>query len=216
MARVTARQAQVRTRAKAKKFQERDERAQILNQAREKYLRQLSILGVALRVQNDKKPLINNNTSSAKKPPTTNHKITDYYSVRSKGRENVPLTPPLVGRNQRQPRAKITSCINGSTDGEWPLVITLGDTDDESDTEVEDDTSSRLHSETNEENDEDLRSNPSISETEPFAGNISHTSMLSPFIDPNFSIKLDEDLEIVDMLPPIALRDHPVVDLEED
>lgn len=216
MVRVTARQAQVRTRAKTRKFQERDDRAQILNRAREKYLHQLSILGVAFRAHNDKKPLINNNTSRTKKPPTPNHKITDYYSVRSRGRENVPQTPPQVGRNQRHSTGKITSASNGSTDGKWPLVITLGDTDDESETDIESDIPDSPRSETNDENEEYVQSNPSTIETETPARNLTQRSIESPFSDPNFSIRLDEDLEIVDMLPPIALRDHPVFDLEEE
>lgn len=35
------------------------------------------------------------------------------------------------------------------------------------------------------------------------------------FEELNLKVHIDEDIEIVDMLPPIPLRNHPVYDIDE-
>lgn len=222
MARVTARQAF--TRARSKKFQELDRKAKELRQAKQRFFQQ--ILGVVNTKNNkpsERKPVsqlpssssLSSTlvTSSNKHNQMLNHKITEYYSVKAKGRENVPQTPPRLGRNIRQHRNKSNNnTYNSSIDGD-PIVITIEDTDDEqdldTDNEVENDIQDRLSQDykTSEDTSDDERDE---------CGSTSGRPLESPFMDPNFSIKLEEDLEIVDMLPPIALRDHPVIDLDQE
>lgn len=222
MARVTARQAF--TRSRTKKFQERDQKAKELKLAKQKFIQQ--ILGVVNarnnRQPSERKPVSQTSTSSSStssnnKHQVLNHKITDYYSVKAKGRENVPQTPPRLGRNlKQQQRKKDSNSFHDSSIDSEPLIITIGDTDDEeeeedlkTDNEAENNVQDRLSQDykTSEDSSYDERDEN---------GSTSGSQLESPFVDPNFSIKVEEDLEIVGMLPPIALRDHPVIDLDEE
>lgn len=206
MVRVTARQAF--TRSRVKKLHERDERAKQLNVAKKKFQQlQLSVLGVSIKSRGPKKA---NQALNSNKTITPNRKITDYYSVRSRGTENIPLSPPQVGRSPEYLSRKLDMSIYIPADGQ-PIVITLDDTDEESENEI---IQERLRF--CERSDDYSSRNPSISSDEPKPNveDTSPTPLRSPFNDPNFSIKLEDDLEIVDILPPIPLRDHPVVDLE--
>lgn len=126
-----------------------------------------------------------------------NRKITDYYSICSRGRENCPKTPPtlkpLSYRLISMESLNITDTYKtGETNKRKSRAetITICDTDDEDKVVIR--------------------------------NKLTTQKLMLPKYSLNNNVKQemdqeesDEDVEIVEMLPPIPLRNHPVHDLED-
>lgn len=149
---------------------------------------------------------------SKKEIAKDNKKITDYYPVASRGRENLAMSPistishlttsmalnSTSGRPKRSP--KKMPAIQKQRKVE---IVTICDTDDEDDIVR----SNRLIT-------EKLKQSEKICQLD-----LKHSIKLS---DPE-GIKQeltdctgDADIEIVEVLPPIPLRDHPIYDLDDE
>lgn len=212
MARVTARQAF--TRAKVRRTLARASNSRNLNESTKGFANQVSRLGaLKLTQQHISGPSIedaNNNllgglaaatvskrsSRKATKSSITAHnrKITDYYPVLLRGRENVPKSPQqVVSPRLRGPQPSFQEHIE---------VITIDSSDEES----------------------NQHSSPSTSDTfrmktEPLDHKCQLPQALGlkiSFDNLNIDSKLDEEIEIVDMLPPIPLRKHEIFDIEAD
>lgn len=207
MARTTARQAF--TRSRAKRVSNREAAAKAMKAAREKFLQQLSVLGAAINQKSDKKPVtVPMENSNTRKPVLQNHKITEYYLVMSRGRENVPKSSRQIertldihpnkslGRGETFNKGPLSSHISAGNSTVGHEVITLDDSDDDGEEAIN--RSQIMLGYTSDNNTSDMES-----------------SVESPFTDSNISLRVGDDIEIVDMLPPIPLRDHPVVDLDD-
>lgn len=238
MGRITARLAS--TRARSRRENKREETTRTLQEARTRYINQLSGLGIMrnpesrLLIQSNENSISESTISDnreakpkslprgkiqLRKAAEDNRKITDYYQLIHRGRENLVKSPLHIIRapsasdrlsnssvftNYERPKLNMTtrrsSRNSGSTDVE---VITL--TDSEDCEENNNCSSNRI---------------PEVKYKLPPAERIECSSSLvseTSFKDLNIEgVKIDEDIEIVEMLPPIPLRDHPLVDLEED
>lgn len=233
MARITARQAF--TRSRARRENQRSEQARVINEARRKYIRQLTDLGL---MATENRQVTNSSlddddssgSGSQKSEPSkfprklpihgrkirlrrgaeNNKKITDYFTVQSRGRENLPKSPQLIVRTSTNtttttPRQLSRTGTPSSTprysrEGNIHSdveIVTLSDSDDDSN----DNTVSSIACHLSVKSEQfDNSDNPSLPITSPFK---------------DLSVKVDEDIEIVDMLPPIPLREHPVFEIEE-
>lgn len=251
MARITARQAQTRSRTRRENTRSRAKNAR--EEIRQNYLRQVAELRDRIRASqssgaDEMKPpagpqdddndndsannwpakirlqKVSNTKKVSRRANHNNRKITDFFQIFSRSRENIPKSPPPLPpiiRPQSQGRLgpRIEPLISrNSTDIE---VITISSDSDSSsqcdqDEEDEDDYSG----------DEDAYGHDAKQAESPDSPPSTHpnpdTLDCKPLIIPsdkffarlNTSMAADDDLEIVDMLPPISLRDHPVVDLE--
>ena len=204
MARITARQAF--TRAKSRQDKRKSELARTLLQARDRYINQLVTAGISYRDENpfrnlSKRTLTHPEDSGrplqmAKRKAATanNKKITDYFPVTTEGREN-------VFKNSHTKRQSTSSRLNisSSFDLNGTEIITIGDSGSES-----------FDDNNNHSNHHQLPQHD-VKPCQPLNVNNLNTS----FQELNFSLQVDDDIEIVEMLPPIPLRDHPVFDLDE-
>jgi len=229
MARTTARQAF--TRARSRREKGRYEATKTRLAARTKYLQLMSDLkeiaetqsatnssrsANALRpasqeIDNSLPQASSKSRARSRKNVSQNTKITDYYTVLSRGRENMSKSPPHETRSQillRPSRGenptdhrKAQGITSNRAVIDNPETITISDSEETDGGHV-----------TNVFTDRRMKFDPdpaNPSDASPLVKlNVS-------FKDLNVSVKVDEDIEIVDMLPPICLRDHPVVDLED-
>lgn len=211
MARMTARQAAQRTRTR--------------REPRGRSLRQISNVGVVSGINNlslpvvdyernnelipSVKPIIQRRVPKARQILTNNTKITDFFPVLTRGRDNVksPQIAPRIG-SQRSPSNYIgrndisdvpaaTVCLPEVRTGESSITNFINSSDANSNYSA-----SRIP----------LTTGPSVKR------NLYESEVPK---EPCDSFKLlncstyDEDIEVVTILPPISLRDHPVVDLNE-
>lgn len=149
-------------------------------------------------------------------------KITDYFAVRPRGCEGIPKSPKVTRKpkkisnlnalNGRNSVASTPNSLSGSDDNNKVEVISLIDSDDDCDgldsTNLgSSKRSSRVH-------------NDLMSLKSEWKRRISRTdsSKKEPCGNSKVNSQTDEDVEIVEILPPIPLRDHPTfyVEGEED
>lgn len=211
MARITARQAY--TRAKLKRERRRHDLDKAMIEARDRYIRQLSDIGILVQDENTdqrSRPTRTNNNigSNNKRSPglkrslTQNTKITDFFAVLSRGRDNVPKFQAC--RRSSSSKLNVTSSLGQNA----IEVITI----DDSETETCDDNNNNSNQISKH---CDLIPQQIQSDVKPFQ-HLNISNLGTSFEELNLKVKVDEDIEIVEMLPPIPLRNHPVFELEED
>lgn len=157
-----------------------------------------------------------------------NRKITDFYQVIKRDRENILKTPPTI-----RTRALAVSQISNdtmqttasTTAQKWPKplpsdpaseIILICDSEDEDDadsgarnvehTKIMGIENSIIYDQTS---NSELLLNLKLN-----SGCSSPSSELENFKDLTVAKKADDDIEVLDILPPIPLRDHPVFDLD--
>lgn len=133
---------------------------------------------------------------------TPNWKITDYFAVLSKGRENVPKSPQSLARAQRATNRLRQSLKSKCAPEVDALLITISDSEDDN----PDHDKPLIASDDRKivEIKSDIKTETDPIKTEPC--NIDFNEI------PDDS---NEDIEIITTLPPISLRDHPVLELED-
>lgn len=221
MARVTARQAF--TRAKSKRTKDKSASDRALLEARRRYIRQLGQVGIQVEgasqlMQEQDRPVSKAQTNIIKKRPSptrnaaiTSRKITDYFAVT----KNLDLITRV-----RKPMARITS----TRDQNGVEVITI----DEDDSDIPDSNNNHDNNENNNISLETLNSSdwssssggstPGSSKNgdiKPLRCKLDLSNLGKSFDELNLRVPIDEDIEIVDMLPPIPLRNHPVFDIDD-
>lgn len=227
MARITARQAYTRTRTKREQRKAESNRA--ILEARNRYIRQLSDVG--LIVQNETNQMRsgpNDNTSGPSKFDHTmqtasgkrktrisktnvnNRKITDYFPILTKGRENIQKSPIPITRGNRLRFFQVRRQSCSSSDQVECITINSDcESDDDNNNNIKD--NSVAQAQATIEN--------TICKIEPTNINqrkLSLSKLDTSFGELNIKVIVDDDVEIVDMLPPIPLRDHPVHELDDD
>lgn len=251
MARVTARHAF--TRSKAKRQKQRDAEKNQLTDARRIYLLHLAEM---LNIQG--KPNGGGESSGVPKvgqqngdntnpralirqPLASNRKLTDFYPVYSRGRENIPKSPPapkVRGPSiYRQHSTNLRPLRPGS-----PELIIIDDSSDDDDGESNRSLgNSYCSNRSTDSNPTDTENVAPPSESRPTLidqnanivpqANSHHFSVSVPALKDvkpiilnsngpipqldNLSLSVDEEVEITAFLPPIPLRDHEVFDLED-
>lgn len=228
MARVTARTAY--TRARSRRENSRAETTRQVAEARSRYVQQMADLAsISAKVANtenlptaQKIKLSTKCEAMFKKAAAENRKITDYYHVLSKGRENVPKSPSQIARVRRistphmmapivrRPRpVSNVSCSSPCNSDHIDDVecITISDTE-------EDTLGSSIAHENSEINNNENDTSGTPRRRTPVKSEILN-SPLAKISPEEITAKIDDDIEITDILPPIPLRDHPVYEVEE-
>lgn len=175
--------------------------------------------------QKETKPRANlsNKRTRRKKSSENSKKITDYFSYVSC--ENIPECNPFVTSNGIKSSPKYIQNINSTNsnifaqrsnntndvtsrdlNGNDIVTVTISDTEDDDESKVE-------------QNNTDQVGNKSMINYQPSINIIPRLEGLSlTGLSISFSQNVkteDEDLEIIDFLPPIPLRDHQVHELED-
>lgn len=153
-----------------------------------------------------------------------NKKITDYFSSSKK----LDLFMSSLTKKNKSPRT--TSCI----DPNGVEIVTIYDSDNEhdnnnnnercldnSENQQENCSSDHRHhisssSHDSSEVNQSSPGSPNSLDVKPAICSLDLSNLGTSFEDLNLKIKVDEDIEIVEMLPPIPLRNHPVYDLDLD
>lgn len=157
-----------------------------------------------------------------RKAPDQNTKITDFYQILKRGRENIPKSPQITrsqslstsimdtmhanSPNLSDSLTRTLSFKSGTTE-----VITISESDDDTDKEGLDVKKTETNSQVS--STDDLH--PELKLEQNARCDTPLNNILGTLNDLNVGATADEDIEIVDMLPPIPLRDHPVVDVED-
>lgn len=229
MARVTARQAF--TRAKTRRERGKVESTRALVEAKRRYVRQLAQVGIVVdgssqmtEAQNQA-PKERSRRSASTNQASHSKKITDYFSKT----RSLDLFSPKV----KQPLK-----TSSSFDPNGIECVTIYD----SDNEPPDDNNNRGTATTSAPSIANANTShagseaSSIWDTSSDSGNSSHAAYdmrtseeIKPkiarldisnlgvsFDELQLKVKVDEDVEIVDMLPPIPLRKHEVFGVDED
>lgn len=221
MARITARHAF--TRAKTKREKSKAELKKALLEARKRYVKQLSDVGIEVqggsqvehapktvpRGRPRKEPLIN--------APIAAKKITDYF----------PRTRTL----EFMPKVKLPLLTSSSFDPNGIECVTIYDSDqdlcdDNNNTSYNRTTTNYRTSSSFGDNKSDsstscnsssiyTSSHPTI-DTKLIHAKLDISKLGTSFEDLELKVKVDQDVEIVDMLPPIPLRKHQIFDIDLD
>lgn len=187
MARVTARQAF--TRARTKRMRTRAEMNKNLVRQKNNYVQQLSNMGVDVKLPPSTRATVKRQTRNQE---DTHKKITDYFASTNK----------LEFKAMTKKTLRTSSYID--TNG--IEIITLEESDLENNNSTIDENDPRnvsgsLPGDFNRSASDSTRTDNSI-----FGSSLS---------DLDIKIKIDEDVEIVEMLPPIPLRDHPIHEIDD-
>lgn len=212
MARITARQAYTRARTKRDKRRLDLDRAMV--EARNRYIKQLSDVVRLAEVEN--KGMVPATSRSKRSPALRrnqsldNTKITDFFSKQTRGITT--SSPKVISR----PRSRSTNAI---IDMNGIEIITIDDDDDVD--EVVNNRSSDITPNNEEQaqittSDSNIDNLPSeLPDIKPFQ-QLTLSDLSNSFEEIMTKLNVDEDIEIVEMLPPIPLRDHPVHDIDDD
>jgi len=201
MVRTTARQAY--TRSRASRERKRVESTRELVEGRRKYIRQLASLRDLSYGNNNTAPHDNPQPDRTTSKPSTSKstvrnraedlrkKITDFFPKVSH--------PEYLLTKIRSSRPIHTTSF---VDPDGTETITIHDSED----------------------DENVRTSPDVSlsaqqfssgTSSPYEQSVKAEPVQSNLSLDGLTLRLEEDIEIVDILPPIPLRDHPVFDLDE-
>lgn len=268
MARITARQAH--TRSRTRRETSRAQARKTREDARRKFLRQVARLNQNMSAQvidshdddNDDEPQHNNqdhendiaigpakiplHKGTKRKGPRridrNNRKITEYFHVSSRSRENIPKSPqpPRIFATRPQSQGRLGRPISepmisrNSSDIEVIEILSDSDCPSECEDEDEEQEDSYCHEADHNQQVNDQNGNlvdGSMAQDSSYESLTYESPLKKEMVDCkptivampnglfqglNSSIKVDDELEIVDILPPISLRDHPVFDLEEE
>lgn len=235
MARVTARKAYL----KAKERQE-GKRNKVAAKAK-KHLDPSNLeqpqqvenpLDQELSSQDNKSIFASTKRTRARKGLENNRKITEFYQILKRGRENLPKSP-RVTRSPNVPRMlEVSNIIQASSivsstrltkalpDDPSDEVITIDDSDDDSDDAqrsqaTQDGCDTRLTEPEISLNNSQFSGLETKLKLEEDPSCPSPSCKLESFKDLKVEANTDEDVEVLDVLPPIPLRDHPVFDLDD-
>lgn len=177
---------QAHTRAKYKRNVKRNDTSKAHSEARNRYIRQLWNAGIAVQDENNEDRKIPPGKLINKEKGLRLQKNSKITDFFTVKSARIQTMPDPRNHSKR-------NCIE---------IITLDNDDD-------DDTSDR-----NNNMPPHLRE---PAEIKPLSHrrSINAADLGSSFRDLNLSVTVDEDIEIVEMLPPIPLRNHPVFDIDE-
>lgn len=158
-----------------------------------------------------------------------NRKITDYFSVASKGRENIPKsshygqTRPVIYLPGTDFNHSISSLSTLTPPNKYKMshysptalgknidLITLSDSEHDSSIPMYPTQQNASHNRVS--RDSDM---PTLSNNLQQPDNSLKTTSILYSTDETTRDETEDDIEILDMLPPIPLRDHPIHDVEE-
>lgn len=200
MARITARQAL--TRARSRRDKRREETSRAMAEAKTNYLRKLSNIGIMVPNQSNQENRANEQSNDNKpkigrprKNVENNLKITDFFPVHSRGRENLPKSPQVSKHMTRI----------GEVD-----VVTISDSEDDNEISAH---CNPQNLQKCDHNKSELSKSTLLKKEPP---DVKAEFKQGGSLEISTSLRLDQDVEIVTILPPIPLRDHPLYDLEDD
>lgn len=207
MVRITARQAYTRSRSKRERKKVDIDKA--LVEARRRYIRQLSSLSdLTSDINNNFNDDSENQRDRSNPQPMTSRSITRKASSRRNTSDSLnkkitdffSKTTHLESVHKFRANHSLRTSSSINRDGIETITIYDSENDDNGGTSPDDSTTSN----------DACPESSSSTETHP----IKLESMQCRLSLDGLKLRVDEEIEIVEMLPPIPLRDHPVFDVD--
>lgn len=235
MVRITARQAF--TRAKTRREKGKIDTNKALVEARRRYVRQLADVGIEFQGASQLSQLAQPSTSEEAttkgrgRKPIQHHqqpgtkKITDYFCKTRTLEFNPRVKQPLKTSSSFDPNG--IECVT-IYDSDNEACVGNNNMDIQNDNVLNTPQRSTSYdsagnsfwetsSDSNNSNQVQLGSRqPSTEDFKPLVAKLDISNLGVSFEDLKLKVKVNEDVEIVDMLPPIPLRKHEIYELEDD